>query len=764
MSCKVSFLAKHRERPYSRDVRIIELNIRSIRESGQHSFVSSLTRRATLLSMHTESYETVIGGKPLIAQFTDLADQAHGSAIIRYGNTTVLATAVMSGKRREGGEFFPLTVDFEERFYATGQILGSRFMRREGRPSDIAVLSGRIIDRTIRPLFDQRIRNEVQIVITVLSIDKDEPDVLGVNAASIALATSDIPWGGPVSAVRVARQNGVWVTLPPFRVEEGMDIIEGDCELVVCGKDGNVNMIEMGGKEIPEDIVMEGLTYASNEIEKLQRFQEEIIAKRGKAKRTVEVEEVSEEIKALFAEKIAPKLEETVFFEAGRAREYALMDEWMGYVKEHEGMNTSVAADYFDEQVNELLHHMAINKDRRPDGRNFDQVRPLFAQAGGVSPVLHGSGIFYRGGTHVLSVLTLGGPTDAQIIEGMEVQEKKRYMHHYNFPPFSSGETGRMGGMNRRAIGHGALAEKALLPVLPPKEAFPYTIRIVSESMASNGSTSMASVCGSTLALMDAGVPIKEPVAGIASGLMMESPEKYKVLTDIQGPEDHHGDMDFKVAGTKNGVTAIQMDVKVDGIPLPILKEAFVKARDARHAILSVMATAIPTPRPDISPYAPKIVSIKIKPDQIGMVIGSGGKTINEIRDKTGAEIEIEDDGTVFITGKGGAAEAAKKIIEEMTHEYVEGEMFHGVVTRLMDFGAFVKIGENAEGLVHVSEVAGFRIERVSDYLKPGMEVPVVVKEVDEKGRINLSIRRANKDFIQPNERDAKIISEHRRV
>jgi polyribonucleotide nucleotidyltransferase len=712
--------------------------------------------------MHTESYETVIGGKPLIVQFTDLADQAHGSVIVRYGNTTVLATAVMSSKRREGGEFFPLTVDFEERFYATGQILGSRFMRREGRPSDIAVLSGRIIDRTIRPLFDQRIRNEVQIVITVLSIDKDEPDVLGVNAASLALATSDIPWAGPVSAVRVARQNGVWVTLPPFRVEEGIDIVEGDCELVVCGKDGNVNMIEMGGKEIPEDVVMEGLTYASVEIEKLQRFQQEIIAKRGKAKRTVEVEEVSEEIKTLFAATIAPKLEETIFFEAGRAREYALLDEWIAIVKEHEGMNASVAGDYFDDQVNTLLHQKAIEEDKRPDGRNFDQVRPLAAQAGGLSPILHGSGIFYRGGTHVLSVLTLGGPTDAQIVEGMEVQEKKRYMHHYNFPPFSSGETGRMGGMNRRAIGHGALAEKALLPVLPSKDIFPYTIRIVSESMASNGSTSMASVCGSTLSLMDAGVPISEPVAGIASGLMMESPKKYKVLTDIQGPEDHHGDMDFKVAGTKNGVTAIQMDVKVDGIPLHVLTEAFEKARLARLEILKVMATAIATPRPDISPYAPKIVSIKIKPDQIGMVIGSGGKTINEIRDKTGAEIDIEDDGTVFITGKGGAADAAKKIIEEMTHEYKEGEMFNGVVTRLMDFGAFVKIGEGAEGLVHVSEIASFRIDRVADYIKEGMEVPVVVKEVDERGRINLSIRRANKDFIKPNERDAKVISEHR--
>ncbi|OGZ08540.1 MAG: polyribonucleotide nucleotidyltransferase [Candidatus Lloydbacteria bacterium RIFCSPHIGHO2_02_FULL_54_17] len=712
--------------------------------------------------MHTESYEVEIGGKKLIAEFTDLADQAHGSVIVRYGNTTVLATAVMSNKKRDGGDFFPLTVDFEERFYAAGQILGSRFMRREGRPSDAAVLSGRVIDRTIRPLFDQRIRYDVQVVITVLSIDKDEPDVLAVNAASIALVTSDIPFGGPVSAIRVARQNGIWVTLPPFRVEEGQDIIEGDCELVVCGRDGNVNMIEMGGKEVPEDVVMEGLTYASKEIEKLQKFQKEIIAKRGKAKRSVLLLEVSDEVKKLFSEKVAPKLEETIFFEAGRAREYALQAEWMKTVSEVEGMDPMQAEHYFDDAVNELLHKKAIEGNKRPDGRNFDEVRPLFAQAGGVSPVLHGTGIFYRGGTHILSALTLGGPQDSQLVEGMEFQGKKRYMHHYNFPPYSSGETGRMGGMNRRAIGHGALAEKALVPVLPDKEVFPYTIRIVSESMASNGSTSMASVCGSTLALMDAGVPIKEPVAGIASGLMMESPTKYKVLTDIQGPEDHHGDMDFKVAGTKNGVTAIQMDVKVDGIPLPILKEAFAKARAARLTILDVMKGAIAAPRSDISPYAPKIVVIKIKPDQIGLVIGGGGKTVNEIREKTGAEIDIEDDGTVFITGKNGAAEKAREIIESMTHEYKAGEMFKGRVVRIVDFGAFVEIGHETDGLVHVSEIAPFRVERVTDYLKEGMEVPVVVKEVDERGRISLSIKRADSNFIKPNERDAKSITERR--
>ena len=701
--------------------------------------------------MHTKSYELEIGGKMLTADFTDLADQAHGSVIVRYGNTTVLATAVMSNKKRDGGgDYFPLTVDFEERFYAAGQILGSRFMRREGRPSDAAVLSARIIDRTIRPLFDQRMRYDVQIVITVLSIDKDEPDVLAVNAASLALGTSNIPFGGPVSAVRVARQNGAWVTLPPFRVEEGQDIIEGDCELVVCGKDGKVNMIEMGGKEIPEDVVQSGLEFASKEIARLQEFQKKVIAERGKAKRVIELPLVGEDIKDLFAEKIAPKLEETIFFEAGRAREYALLEEWKAAVKEVEGIDEKLAEQHFDDAVNELLHHKAIAENKRPDGRGFDDVRPLFAQAGDLSPVLHGTGIFYRGGTHVLSVLTLGGPQDSQLVEGMEIQCKKRYMHHYNFPPFSSGETGRMGGMNRRAIGHGALAEKALTPVLPAKEVFPYTIRVVSESMASNGSTSMASVCGSTLALMDGGVPIKEPVAGIASGLMMESETKYKVLTDIQGPEDHHGDMDFKVAGTKNGVTAIQMDVKVDGIPLAILKEAFEKARVARLSILEVMKKAIPNPRPDISPHAPKIVTMQIRPDQIGLVIGSGGKTVNEIREQTGAEIDIEDDGTVFLTGKNGSAEAARDIIAEMTHEYKPGEMFKGTVTRLMDFGAFVKIGRTAEGMVHVSEVAPFRVERISEYLKLGQEVPVVVKEVDEKGRINLSIKRADSNFIKP--------------
>jgi polyribonucleotide nucleotidyltransferase len=699
--------------------------------------------------MKKESYEVELGGKKLIAEFTDLADQAHGSVIVRYGNTAILATAVMSYKKREGGDFFPLTVDYEERFYAAGQILGSRFMRREGRPSDAAILSGRIIDRTIRPLFDGRIRHDVQVVITVLAIGEHEPDILAVIGASLALSTSDIPFGGPVSAVRVAYQDGKWVTLPPLTLDDEARTALGDCELVVCGKEGNVNMIEMGGKEIPEDTIMDGLTYAVDVINTLEQFQKEIVGARGKTKRVIEIDAVGEDIRTLFQEKIAPILKERIWGEAGRAKEYALLQEWLGYVKEVEGMNTALAEAYFDDCVNNLLHTEAIERGERPDKRGFDEVRSLFAQAGGISPVLHGTGVFYRGGTHVLSVLTLGGPQDSQILEGMEVQGKKRYMHHYNFPPFSSGETGRMGGVNRRAIGHGALAEKALMPVLPTQEAFPYTIRIVSESLASNGSTSMASVCGSTLALLDAGVPITTPVAGIASGLMMESGARYKILTDIQGPEDHHGDMDFKVAGTAHGVTAIQMDVKVDGIPLPILREAFEKARLARITILATMKEAISAPRSDISPYAPKILVVKIKPDQIGMVIGSGGKTVNEIREKTGAEIDIEDDGTVYVTGKNGAAEKARDIITDMTHEYHPGDMVNGTITRLMEFGAFVKIGYSAEGLVHVSEFAPFRVEQVGEYVKEGMEVPVVVKEIDDKGRINLSIKRANPNFFE---------------
>jgi polyribonucleotide nucleotidyltransferase len=701
--------------------------------------------------MKKKEFSIELGGKTLTAEFSDLAEQANGSVIIRYGNTVLLATAVMSKNAKEGGDWFPLTVDYEERFYAGGKILGSRFVRREGRPTDEAILSGRIVDRTIRPLFDQYIRHEVQVVITVLSIDEDDPDVLGVLGASLALSTSDIPWNGPVSSVRIGieKETNNFVINPNYKTREAENY---DADIVACGKDGNINMIEVGGKEIAEPILMSALKKAVEEIEKLQEFQKMVVKEIGKTKKIIPKPEVSKEIVDLFAQNIEGKMADFVMCgEPGNAKIYELKSEWMNLFKEKLPEQKSGVADgYFEERVNDLIHEEAIKNDKRPDNRKMDELRPLFAKAGGVSPILHGSGIFYRGGTHILSALTLGGPGESQVIEGMESQTKKRYMHHYNFPPFSSGETGRIGSTNRRMIGHGALAEKALVPVLPHKDSFPYTIRIVSEAFASNGSTSMGSVCGSTLALMDAGVPISAPVAGIASGLMMKNSKEYKVLTDIQGPEDHHGDMDFKVAGTTKGVTAVQMDVKVDGIPLHVLEEAFEKAKQARLKILGVMLAEINLPRADISPNAPKILLVKIKVDQIGLVIGTGGKTINDIKEKTGVDgIDIEDDGTVYITGKNGTAEKAKKIIEDMTHEYKRGERFQGVVVKIAEFGAFVKIGGSTEGLVHISEIAPFRIDQVASYLKEGDVVPVIVKEIDERDRIKLSIKDADPNFIK---------------
>ncbi|TSD07220.1 MAG: polyribonucleotide nucleotidyltransferase [Parcubacteria group bacterium Greene0714_4] len=697
--------------------------------------------------MQKKEYSLDLGGKTLTAQFTNLTDQTDGSLFLRLGNTIILATAVMSLKTQEGLGYFPLTVEFEERFYAAGKILGSRFMRREGRPTDEAVLSGRIVDRTIRPLFSQHIRNEVQIVVTVLSIDEDDPDILAVNAASLALATSPIPWNGPVSAVRIAKIKGRdgFIVNPTYPIREHEEI---ELDLVACGKDGDINMIEVSARQVPESLLEAALEKASEEIEKIQAFQKKIIAEIGKTKRIVEKPETPAQVSSLFAEHIEEKIDNALLSGAGKAEIYALKDTWMKvFADTIEGGEKTIANDLYEEKINERLHTLIIEQRKRPDGRGFDDIRELYAQAGGFSPVLHGSGIFFRGGTHIFSVLTLGGPQDSQLVENMEIQSKRRFMHHYNFPPYSVGETGRVGGFNRRMIGHGALAEKALMPVLPPQSEFPYTIRIVSETMASNGSSSMGSACASSLALMDAGVPIQTPVAGIASGLMMESKEKYALLTDIQGPEDEHGDMDFKVAGTRTGITAIQMDVKVNAVPLKILREALEKARRARLQILDVMEKEIAAPRPEISPYAPKILTMLIKPDQIGMVIGSGGKVINEIREKTSTEIEIEDDGTVYITGFGTGPGEAKKIIEGITKEYRRGERAEGVVVKIVDFGAFVRLGSNTEGLVHISEISGTRIASVRDVLKEGQIVPVVVKDIKD-GKISLSIKEADPHFI----------------
>jgi polyribonucleotide nucleotidyltransferase len=701
--------------------------------------------------MQKKEYAIEIDGKKMTAEFNDWANQANGSVLVRYGNSAVLATAVM-GSKETTLDYFPLSVEYEEKFYAAGAILGSRFMRREGRPSDEAVLSGRIVDRTIRPLFPKGLKRDVQVIITVLSLEDYDPDVLAVTAASLALGTSNIPWNGPVSAVRIGQEDGsdTFVVNPTYLQRQEELPPKAKLDLLACGKDGLINMIEVGAREVDEAVLKGAFEHASQEIEKIQAWQHAIIKERGVAK-TAFIPSVADDTK------LKPVFDETVIaqFKASPVITKEILgatkSDWMAKAAAaFPDVLPGVFATYYEHRVDEYVHDLAIKDGKRVDGRKFDEIRALYAQAGGISPVIHGTGIFYRGETHVLAALTLGGPGDAQLIDTIEYQEsKKRFMLHYNFPPFSVGETGRMGGANRRMIGHGALAEKALRAVLPDKEAFPYTIRIVSECLASNGSTSQATVCAGTLALMDAGVPITKPVAGIAMGMMSDSKAGiYKVLTDIQGPEDHHGDMDFKVAGTKDGVTAVQMDVKVDGVPLATLAEAFTQAKKARLEILEVITKEIAAPRTDISVRAPKILTLKVKTDQIGLVIGPGGKMINGIRERTGAEdITIEEDGTIFITGKGGAAEAAFKEISDLTREYMPGEKFDGTVTRLMDFGAFVKIGPNTEGLVHVSEVAPFRVGNISEAVKEGDVVPVLLKEIDDKGRYNLSIKAADPEW-----------------
>ncbi len=696
--------------------------------------------------MESKEYTLDVAGFPLTATFTDLADQAHGSVIVSYRDTTLLATACI-GKKDKDSDFFPLTVDLEERFYAAGKILGSQFIRREGRPSDDAILAGRVVDRTIRPLFNQMIRRDIQVVVTTLALGDVEVDTLAVIGASLALATSKIPFNGPVSGVHIGSIGGKLVVNPSFEDSKANDFV---LDITVCGKDGNITMIETSAKEIKNELVGEAFDLASATIEKIQEWQKQIVKEIGKEKIVLEFPSAPAGTAELFEEKIGGKFYDAVFAGPGKEAMQKLTEEWLTvYAEKFPEEKTFFAYEYIEEKINDLIHKEAIEKGKRPDGRTIDEVRPLFAKAGGISKVLHGSGVFYRGGTHVFSAVTLGAPGDAQKLETIKTSGEKKFMHHYNFPPYSVGEPGRMGGLNRRMVGHGYLAEKSLIPVLPAKEIFPYTIRVVSESMASNGSTSMGSVCAGSLALMDAGVPISSPVAGIASGLMMETADKYALITDIQGPEDHHGDMDFKVAGTRNGITGIQMDIKVDGIPVKILKEALVKAEKARLEILDVMEKEIAKPRADISPRAPKIIAIKVKVDQIGLVIGTGGKTIKEMMATSGAVIDIEDDGTVYITGTNGTAEIAQKLVEDLTREFVRGDKFEGVVTKITEFGAFVKIAGNTEGLVHISEMAPFRVDSVSDYLKEGQTIPVIVKDVDDRGRIALSIKQVEPNFFK---------------
>jgi len=693
-----------------------------------------------------EIFEIKVGEKPIIIKTTNWTEQASGSCLVECGETEVLVTAVLSPFSRPDIDYFPLTVEYEERFYAAGKIYGSRFMKRESRPSEEAILTARMIDRAIRPLFPKDFKKEVQVIVTCLSWDgENDPDILGMIGASFALATSQIPWNGPLGAIRVTKTNGEWVFNSNYaqRKESTMDLT-----LSAIEKDGDVlvNMIEMGAKEVSEKDVMEAYEVAKKELKKIIDTQISAVKKIGKEKDVFEpaVElDIENEIKEWLGDKLEKAVTHAPAGEKNLGATEVMKAELVKYLAEKhpgEGKEKQVLA-FFEKEIERIIIKNIIEKDHRPDGRKSTEIRPLSCEVG-VLPRTHGSGVFFRGLTRVLSILTLGGPGDSQILEGMEVVGKKRFMHHYNFPPFSSGETAPMRGPKRREIGHGALVEKALLPVIPDVEKFPYTIRIVSEVVSSNGSTSQASVCAACIALMDAGVPIKEPVAGISVGLAKdEETKKYKVLTDIQGPEDHYGDMDFKVAGTRNGITAIQMDIKIDGIDKKIMEEALDRAKDARLKILDIIKKEIPEPRKELSPYAPKIASFMINPSKIGEVVGPKGSVINKIIEECGGvAIDIEDSGFVAVTGQNQAdVDKAVAWIKGIVREVMPGEVFQGKVVKIMDFGAFVEILPGTDGLVHISKFVKEHIKSVSEVVKEGDTIPVKVMSVDELGRINLS-------------------------
>lgn len=700
-------------------------------------------RFSLIYKLDTKKYSRSVGGKEFKIELNNWAEQASGSVLVRLGDTVVLATAVMNPRPREGGDFFPLTVEYEEKFYAAGKILGSRFIKRETRPSEEAVLAGRFIDRSIRPRFDSRMRNETQVVITVLSIDdQNDPDILGLLAASLALSLSDIPWNGPIAGVRVGLKNRQKILNPLGEERSGAEL-----DLIASGTESRINMLEAGAKEISEDSFAESVEWGFGFIKELIDFQKEIIEENGRPKTTVYLPEPLKELETLLKEKFLKKIERALFGQKTKKEKNnsvaELKEEWLAEVsRAFPDFSQKSAADFlFEKTADSIVHEKIIKEGTRPDGRKPDDLRELKAEVS-ILPRVHGSAIFMRGQTHALATLTLGAPGDEQIIEGMEIRTKKGFLLHYNFPPYSTGEVKPMRGPGRREIGHGALAGKAILPLMPSKEEFPYTIRIVSEILSSNGSSSMASVCGASLALMDAGVPIKKSVAGAAMGLMLNERGEYRVLTDIQGPEDHHGDMDFKAAGTRDGITAVQMDVKIKGITPEMLRDVLKQARKTRLEILDFMEKILKEPRPELSPWAPRVNILKINPEKIGALIGPGGKVINSIIAETGAQIDIEDDGTVFITSD--TEEGMKKalsLIKQITKELKPGELLEGRVTRVLDFGAMVEVGPRQEGLIHISELAPWRVEKVTDIVNVGEIVPALVKNIDEQGRVNLSLK-----------------------
>ncbi len=693
------------------------------------------------MDLKKKQFTTEVAGRTLTLEVSRLADQANGAVIAKYGGTVVLAATVMSHHDKKG-DYFPLMVDFEEKFYAVGKILGSRFMRREGKASDGAVLSSRLIDRSVRPLFDGRMRREVQIVTTVLAYDEEnDPEFVALMAASAALAISNIPWNGPLAALRVARIGGE-VVLNPLNKHLN-DSIEFDS--FVSGTTGRINMIEVEGRETTEETFLEALAIAQKEIDRLIEWQKTIVKEIGQPKADVFLAAPDEKMKTEIRAYLAGKLEEAVYAKEKVDRQSKiglLKNEMVAMLKEKgfEEKAIEAADTLFEDEINDLIHAKILNEEKRPDGRKLDEVRELHAEAG-LFEYTHGSALFVRGNTQALAVTTLGAPDDAQLIETMRVSGKKKFMLHYNFPHYSVGEVGPNRGPGRREIGHGNLAEKAVRNLIPGNEVFPYAIRVVSEILSSNGSSSMATVCASILSLMDAGVPIKNMAAGIAMGLMSAPDGRYKVLTDIQGPEDHHGDMDFKVAGTDKGVTAIQMDVKIDGVTHEMLRDGLAQAKAARLHILAAMKLGLAAPRPALSVHAPIIKSTMVPSDRIGEVVGPGGKMINGIISRTGVtSIDIEQDGRVFVTGSTPeSVEAALKEVNGVVREFKIGEIIEGVVVKTLEFGAIVEF-DGHDGMIHVSELKEGYVKNVEDVIKVGDRVTAKIVRM-ERGKIGLSIK-----------------------
>ena len=682
-----------------------------------------------------KKYEAAFGSHTIIFETGKLAGQAGGAVTARVGDTMIFASATM-GDIREGIDFFPLSIEYEERLYAGGRIPGS-FFRREGRPSDEAVLVARLTDRPLRPLFDKNMLNEVQVMIFSLSADKEHPlDILAVNAASAALIISDIPWDGPIGAVRVAYVNGEFIINPTYQQME-----ESALDLRVAGTKDTILMVECGSDEVKEELIIKGLTLAHEAIQPIVEVQEKMAAEVGKEKREVTLSKLDEEILVQVFEHTRDEINALL----EKPHNKKELDEGINYLRQktidemasEDEENKDSVRVAFDAAFQKVVRENIIKHGKRPDGRKTDEIREIWCEVS-VSPRVHGSGLFTRGETQVLTLATLGTPKEAQELDSLSPEETKRYMHHYNFPPFSTGEVKRP-SRSRREIGHGALAERALVPVLPEEKDFPYTMRLVSEVLSSNGSTSMASVCGSTLALMDTGVPIKAPVAGIAMGLVKEG-DKYQVLTDILGLEDHLGDMDFKVAGTTNGVTALQMDIKIKGITPQIMAEAMEQAKKARLFILDKMKETIAEPRPELKSFVPRIATVHIPIEKIGAVIGPGGKTIRSIQEETDTQIDIAEDGTVYIAATTKQnEERARERIQALTESPIIGRIYTGKVVRTTEFGAFVEIMPGTDGLVHISQLDTERTKKVEDIARVGDELTVMITDIDQDGKIRLS-------------------------